>query len=178
MTVEAQHAAEHGDSNLEIFLRSVALVGVAELFDKTWFMGLIFALRYSPRLVFIGSFAALFLHCFLAATLGLAFARFLSKVVLCYLTAGLFFCFALLYTKDWYYADPDSDAIEAGKEEVSGECDLAEEPLAEKLAQEDREEDTESTNDTEADQGKPARVPRGGHRVHERHGGGPGQARA
>merc|ERR1719401_793785 len=101
MTVEAQHAAEHGDSNLEIFFRSVALVGVAEVFDKTWFMGLIFALRYSPRIVFAGSFFALFLHCFLAAALG--FARFLSKVVLCYLTAALFFVFAGLYTKDWYF---------------------------------------------------------------------------
>merc|ERR1719401_1106898 len=113
MTVEAQHAAEHGDSNLEIFLRSVALVGVAELFDKTWFMGLIFALRYDARLVFVGSFAALFLHCFLAAALGLAFARFLSQEVLSYLTAALFLCFAALYAKDWYQADPESDAIGA-----------------------------------------------------------------
>mmetsp|Transcript_116264 Transcript_116264/g.325177 ORF Transcript_116264/g.325177 Transcript_116264/m.325177 type:complete len:266 (-) Transcript_116264:110-907(-) len=110
-----------GVSNMEVFWRSLALVGVAELFDKTWFMGLIFALRYGPRVVFAGSFAALFLHCFLAAALGLAFARLVPKVVLSYATAALFFAFAAMYAKDCYMADPDSDAIEAGKEDVAEE---------------------------------------------------------
>jgi len=51
----------------------------------------------------------------------LAFARFLSKVTLAYMTTGLFFFFALMYAKDWYEADPDGDAIEAGKKEAEGE---------------------------------------------------------
>jgi len=119
----AEHAAS-SDDGCEVFFRSLALVGVAELFDKTWFMGLLLALRYTVTTVFVGSFAALFLHTILAAAMGYAFARFLSPVVLNYLTAGLFFVFAGLYAKDWYQADPEGDAIQAGKEEAGGDVEL------------------------------------------------------
>jgi len=107
--------------NFGIFCRSLALVGVAELFDKTWFMGFILALKYGARTVFVGSFSALFLHTILAAAFGYAFARLLSRQVLNWMTAVLFFGFALLYAKDWYQADPEADVIEAGKEEAEGE---------------------------------------------------------
>lgn len=136
--------AEHGTSSddyFEIFFRSLALVGVAELFDKTWFMGLLLALRYTVTTVFVGSFAALFLHTILAAAMGYAFARFLSPVVLNYLTAGLFFAFACLYAKDWYQADPEGDAIQAGKEEAGGDVEL--------VPQQADSEDGVSTVDTE-----------------------------
>jgi len=109
-------------SDGQVFWRSVALVGVAELFDKTWFMGLLLALRYSPHVVFIGSYLALFLHCFFAAAFGLAFARLIPQSVLNFLAAGLFAFFAALYAKDWYQADPDADAIAAGKEEAAEDC--------------------------------------------------------
>lgn len=111
-------------SDLEVFWRSLALVGVAELFDKTWFMGLLLALRYSPRVVFAGSFTALFLHCFFAAAFGLAFARLVPQSVLNFLAAGLFAFFAVLYAKDWYQADPNNDAIAAGREEAEQDCGL------------------------------------------------------
>jgi len=107
--------------NFGIFCRSLALVGVAELFDKTWFMGFILALKYKPRTVFIGSFTSLFLHTILAAAFGYAFATFVSRRVLNYLTAALFFGFALLYAKDCYQADPTADVISAGKEEAANE---------------------------------------------------------
>jgi len=125
MNVHHSFLAVATSTNLDVMGRSVALVGIAELFDKTWFMGFILALRHGPFTVFLGSFTALFLHCFLAAALGLAFAQVLSKVVLGFLTAGLFFCFALMYAKDWYDADPDSDIIAAGKEECA-EIDVTE----------------------------------------------------
>jgi len=140
----AHHAAGVEGSSadyFEIFSRSVALVGVAELFDKTWFMGLLLALRYRARTVFVGSFAALFLHTILAAAMGYAFARFLAPRVLNYMTAGLFFVFAGLYAKDWYFADPEGDAIEAGKEEAGGDVELL--PVD--------NEDSTSTADTEGD---------------------------
>jgi len=106
----------------QVFWRSVALVGVAELFDKTWFMGLLLALRYTPYIVFIGSYLALFLHCIFAAAFGLAFARLIPQSVLNFLAAGLFAFFAVLYAKDWYNADPDADAIAAGKEDAAESC--------------------------------------------------------
>jgi putative Ca2+/H+ antiporter (TMEM165/GDT1 family) len=109
-------------SNLQVFWRSLALVGVAELFDKTWFMGLLLALRYPPYIVFVGSFAALFLHCFFAAAFGLAFARLIPHSVLNFLAAGLFTFFAALYAWDWYKADADGDAIAVGREEAEQDC--------------------------------------------------------
>merc|ERR1719277_897945 len=115
---------EHAASSDDVFFRSLLLVGVAELFDKTWFMGLLLALRYTVTTVFVGSFAALFLHTILAAAMGYAFARFLSPMVLNYLTAGLFFVFAGLYAKDWYQADPEGDAIQAGRDEAGGDAEL------------------------------------------------------
>jgi len=117
----------HGQAGqLEIFFRSVALVGAAEFLDKTWFMGLLLALRYDPTTVFIGSYSALFIHTILAAAMGYAFARFLSPVILAFLTAALFFIFACMYAKDWYEADPDKDAIQAGKEDAAEDGFLGE----------------------------------------------------
>lgn len=117
------HAKGAGDW-LQIFIRSLGIVGVAELFDKTWFMGLLLAIRYNARIVFFGSFAALFVHTVLAAAMGYAFARCISPQMLNWATAVIFFGFALLYAKDWYQADPDADAIEAGKEDAGGDIDM------------------------------------------------------
>jgi len=137
----------------QVFWRSVALVGVAELFDKTWFMGLLLALRYTPYVVFVGSYLALFLHCFFAAAFGLAFARLIPQSILNFLAAGLFAFFAVLYAKDWYNADPDADAIAAGKEEAAESCgyeaaerevEAGEQELAAVVGNAD--EDTESTS--------------------------------
>merc|ERR1740123_1864363 len=108
-------ATTAASSDMEVFLRSLVLVGVAELFDKTWLL----ALRYRATTVFVGSFAALFVHTILAAAMGYAFAKCLSPAVLGYMTAAVMLCFTILYAKDWYQADPESDAIEAGKEEAA-----------------------------------------------------------
>mmetsp|Transcript_16840 Transcript_16840/g.43454 ORF Transcript_16840/g.43454 Transcript_16840/m.43454 type:complete len:403 (-) Transcript_16840:49-1257(-) len=117
-------SANHDHDYDRVFWKSLLLVGVAELFDKTWFMGLILALKYPAGLVFAGSFMALFLHVFLAAAFGLAFARFLSPTVLNFSTAALFAMFAVLYAKDWYDADPEGDAIAAGRAEAEEDCGI------------------------------------------------------
>jgi len=109
---------------MHVFLRSLLIVGIAELFDKTWFMGLLLAMKYPVMIVFCGSFAALFLHTILAAAFGYAFARFISPVVLNIGAAVVFTVFAVLYAKDWYFADPDSDAIAAGREEAAEDCNF------------------------------------------------------
>lgn len=111
-------------TGLSVFCRSLAIVGIAELFDKTWFMGLLLALRYKKVTVFAGSVSALILHTILAAALGYAFAEVLSPTLLSFMAAGLFVIFTLLYAKDWYFADPDRDAIAAGREEAEGDCEL------------------------------------------------------
>mmetsp|Transcript_75065 Transcript_75065/g.219928 ORF Transcript_75065/g.219928 Transcript_75065/m.219928 type:complete len:274 (-) Transcript_75065:165-986(-) len=143
-------------SDMQVFWRSLALVGIAELFDKTWFMGLLLALRYSPRIVFAGSFLALFLHCFFAAAFGLAFARLIPQSTLNFLAAALFAFFAILYAKDWYKADPAGDAIAAGREEAAEDCgdDVTEETGTEVINAEivgkESKEENEANNGEEA----------------------------
>mmetsp|Transcript_23358 Transcript_23358/g.51322 ORF Transcript_23358/g.51322 Transcript_23358/m.51322 type:complete len:296 (-) Transcript_23358:87-974(-) len=144
----------HAQSGVEVFLNSLAIVGVAELFDKTWFMGLLLAIRYNAKVVFFGSFAALFLHTVLAAAMGYAFARFLSPKLLHYMTAAVFFLFAILYTKDCIQADPDADAIEAGKEEAGEDMALGEKDDGNP----DLDDDEEDLKNMEAWPGKAAVV--------------------
>jgi len=118
--------------DIQVFTKSLCMVGVAELFDKTWFMGLILAIRYSWFPVFVGSFTALFLHTILAAAFGYAFARLLQPHVLDFLAAGLFFVFAVMYSREAYQADADSDMISSGRDEA--EEDMREEGSVDEVA--------------------------------------------
>mmetsp|Transcript_45822 Transcript_45822/g.132697 ORF Transcript_45822/g.132697 Transcript_45822/m.132697 type:complete len:269 (+) Transcript_45822:41-847(+) len=124
MADSTEMGSHEAASSMEVFCRSLAVVGVAELFDKTWFMGLLLALRYRAATVFTGSITALLLHTVLAAALGYAFARLLSPRALNFLAAGLFMVFALLYARDWHRADPNSDALAAGRQEAEEDCGL------------------------------------------------------
>mmetsp|Transcript_89575 Transcript_89575/g.261842 ORF Transcript_89575/g.261842 Transcript_89575/m.261842 type:complete len:312 (-) Transcript_89575:71-1006(-) len=101
------------------FLKAFFVVSIAELFDKTWFMSLILALKMGWRIALAGGYTGLLLHCVLSALLGFGFSKLLKPSILHFITAGLFFLFTLLYAKDWYCAEPDSDLIEAGREEAA-----------------------------------------------------------
>lgn len=105
------------------FLKAFFVVSVAELFDKTWFMALILALKLGWRVALAGGYTGLLLHCVLSALLGFGFSKLLKPSILHFITAGLFFLFTLLYAKDWYYAEPDSDLIASGKEEAAEAID-------------------------------------------------------
>lgn len=106
--------------DLGVVLQSFFLVAVAEVFDKTWFVALLMALRYSNlRLtVLISSSLALGIHTLLAAIFGLGFARYLPIWKLQFAAAGLYLFFASMYLKDWWYADPSSDIMSSGKEDA------------------------------------------------------------
>lgn len=101
------------------FWRTFVNVGVAEIFDKTWFMALFLAVRGSKVACFVGSFGALAVHTFLAAAIGAALASLpgesIGYVQLC--AAGLFFLFAILYAYESYAADPTADVLSEGKAE-------------------------------------------------------------
>lgn len=111
----------------QAFVSSLVMVAVAELFDKTWFMGLLLALKHKASTVFVGSYTALMLHTVLAAVFGYAFARLLKPYVLDFAAAAIFGLFFLLYLKDCIQADPDGDAIAAGKEEAGESIGIGEE---------------------------------------------------
>jgi putative Ca2+/H+ antiporter (TMEM165/GDT1 family) len=116
----------HEDASpAEVFVTSLVMVGIAELFDKTWFMGLLLALKYEATMVFAGSFSALMLHTVLAAAFGYAFARLLEPWVLDFIAAGIFGIFFMLYLKDCLWAEPDSDVIAAGKAEAGEDVGIS-----------------------------------------------------
>lgn len=108
------------DKNHAFFV-SLTMVSMAELFDKTWFVAFVMAMRYDRFIVFLSCFSGLVVHVFVAAAFGIAFARVLTAHTLGMLAAGLYTLFAILYGYDWYTSDADSDMIGAGKDDIAAE---------------------------------------------------------
>merc|ERR1719265_927225 len=96
--------------------QTYVMISIAELFDKTFFVALVLALRFSKSTVFWGAFGALFLHTFLAAFAGYFMNRMLAKHVVDFAAAALYLVFAGLYFKDWYDADPDGNVMDGMEE--------------------------------------------------------------
>jgi len=106
-------------SGMHIMMQSVFLVGIAEMFDKTWFIALLMALRHDRRVVFLGSVLALFVHTFIAAALGIAISKFFGARELSFMAAVLYLVFAAMCAFEWFNASKDSDVFQAGKEEAA-----------------------------------------------------------
>lgn len=109
-------------------LQSFCLVASAELFDKTWFVAMLMAVRYPKGVVLWFCFLALALHTIIAAVVGYCVSRTASLRMLHFGAAALYIVFAGMFLRDWYKASPDSDIISAGKEEAG-------EAIAEESAQ-------------------------------------------
>jgi putative Ca2+/H+ antiporter (TMEM165/GDT1 family) len=111
----------------EDFLQSFCMISVAEVFDKTWFVALILAMKTAKLPVFIGAFGALGLHTIIAAAIGYTAASLINLKWLQLAAATLFFGMAVLYAYDWYNADPNADVIENGcadaEQEMGGPAD-------------------------------------------------------
>jgi len=105
------------------FNLAFTMVSMAEVFDKTWFVALVMAMRFPTMhfTVFWGCFAALLVHVVLAAVFGYSISRFLSVSQLDFLAAGVYGVFAVMYGYDWYKSEAGSDVIAAGKEEIEEE---------------------------------------------------------
>lgn len=100
-------------------IRAFLVVGVAEIFDKTWFVAFVCALKFGWQMAFFGGYGALLLHTFIAAGLGLGISHLLPVSYLHFITAGIFAMFALLFAREWYTAEADSDVLESRKEEAT-----------------------------------------------------------
>jgi putative Ca2+/H+ antiporter (TMEM165/GDT1 family) len=107
--------------NSDAFLLSLGMVGMAEMFDKTWFVALVMAMRHEKNIVFWACFAALAVHVVIAAAFGYSIARMFLPSTLQFMAAALYGLFAILYAYDWYTTEADADLIAAGKDEVN-EC--------------------------------------------------------
>lgn len=100
------------------FSQSFCVVGVAELFDKTWFVAVICSLTYGIRVSFCGAFIALALHALIAAVLGAFISRFFEASLLHMMTATVFMILAVLYSWEFVCADPAQDALKERKDEA------------------------------------------------------------
>lgn len=105
----------------EVLLQSFLVVGVAEAFDKTWFVGVLCSLLHGAQVTFLGSFLALALHTIIAACLGAVVAKFIVAWVLNLVTAVVFSILAIFYTYEAYHADPNEDALTSRKADAA-EC--------------------------------------------------------
>lgn len=81
------------------------------------------SLKYDKNIVFWGCYLALVAHTLIAVILGISINKLLPISVLHFAATALYTFFAFLYLKDWHYADPDADIIEAGKAEVGEELE-------------------------------------------------------
>merc|ERR1719321_692197 len=102
-----------------VMFQTFVLVGAAELFDKTFFITMLLAMKHKNFLtaVFVGCFAALVAHVGLSAVLGYGMSRIVSTRTLEFAAAALYFMFALMYANDWRTASDDSlGALEEAQE--------------------------------------------------------------
>lgn len=107
--------------NGDAFLLSLGMVGMAEMFDKTWFVALVMAMRHPPNVVFWGCFAGLAVHVLIAAAFGYSIAHMFKPSTLQFLAASLYATFFVMYAYDWYTTDSNNDLMAAGVEEVNDE---------------------------------------------------------
>lgn len=105
-------------TRMDVVIRSFCVVGVAEIFDKTWFVALICALNYGKKISFTGGFLALALHVFLAAALGVAIAQLFSIRALCFSTAIVFAILSAAYLWEYLVAEANDDVIQERSSEA------------------------------------------------------------
>lgn len=107
--------------NTQPMFQALLTVGIAEIFDKTWFVVLMMALSADKWMAFWGGLTGLQLHVLIAAGLGFSISRVLALSTLNFLAAAAFGIMTVFYAYEWYSSEPDSDVLTAGKEEAA-EC--------------------------------------------------------
>jgi len=130
--------------NDSVVFQTFILVGAAELFDKTFFITMILAMKHKSFIaaVLVGCYAALVVHTAMAAALGYGISKipFLSKMNLDFASAALYLLFAVLYANDWRKGSRDSlGAMEEAQETLGvGPSEAAQAEAAQSEAAEAR----------------------------------------
>lgn len=122
-------ATEKTNTNLEHSMSRMfgvtMMIVMSEIFDKTFFIAALMAMRNSPLFVFSASFASLGLMHTLSTFLGMVLPQVLSPKVTMLLAALLFFVFGLKLLKDAWDMNPREAASEEMRE-VEQEIELRE----------------------------------------------------
>jgi putative Ca2+/H+ antiporter (TMEM165/GDT1 family) len=92
------------------------LMSIAEIFDKTFFVILVLAIRYNKFAVWTGGSLALLAHTFLAAFGGALINAGLNKAYIDLSAAGLYFIFAGVYVYELQGLPEDQDVAERSQE--------------------------------------------------------------
>jgi len=100
------------------FYQTLAMISVAEAFDKTWFVALLMAMRFDRTAVFVGSCLALAAHTVIAAAIGYTISRVVTVTLLHFSAAALYAVLAVLFAIEYHQSAADSDLIEAGRSEA------------------------------------------------------------
>lgn len=111
--------------NRKSMFQALFTVGVAEIFDKTWFVVLMMALSADKWMAFWGGLTGLQLHVAIAAGLGFSISRVLALSTLNFMAAAAFAIMTMFYAWEWYTSEPDADVLAAGKEEAAEEIKLS-----------------------------------------------------
>lgn len=109
-----------------VSFQTFVLVSAAELFDKTFFIAMLLAMKHKGMslAVFGGCYSALLIHVLLASLMGFGIAQMISTRTLDLAAAALYFSFALMYAHDYWNASPDSlGTLDEAREEVEGEAE-------------------------------------------------------
>lgn len=116
----ADNAGKQSGSHVFVgaFVKSFTLMCAAEIFDRTWFVTLICALRHGAFVSFCGSITALALHSCIAVSLGEGVASFVPQWWMELASAVILCVLALIYTWESYKVNGDDDAIKSRREEA------------------------------------------------------------
>jgi len=109
-----------------VSMQTFVLVSAAELFDKTFFIAMLLAMKHKGRSLSVlgGCYGALVIHVLLAAVLGFGIAQMISTRTLDFAAATLYFAFAVMYAQDFWNASSDSlGTLDEAREEVEGEAE-------------------------------------------------------
>jgi len=109
---------------IHAFIASISVIVVSELGDKTFFIAVIMAMRYSRLIIYAGAMSALGTMTILSALLGNVVTKFIPRIYTYYLSSLLFACFGIKMLRDGYLMSPDEGA--EGYEEAQHEVEKAE----------------------------------------------------
>lgn len=100
--VETRVKPTHEDSLFTSFTTSFLAILVCEIGDKTFFLGMIMAMKYNKLIVFIGAFGALAVMTILSAIGGKVVFSFIPKFYTDIIVTILFFYFGFKLIYDAY----------------------------------------------------------------------------
>lgn len=105
----------------EAFGQAIGILGLSELFDQSWFLTMVLAIKFGWMPAFIGGVIALSIHTTLCGFIGYEISQHLRVSTIQFLAACLFFTFSILWARAAYYADTAGNFLSRSIEEAEEE---------------------------------------------------------